>query len=373
MRVASPRSEIMKKLLFFVLLISVFTVACTVQSDTETLMEHKEQSKIEYEKFLSESGLQVIKFNIMIDEEHYGFRNVVFLNENELLVMKMNNENLRNRIIKLLDINSSTLKQIYEGELSEDPNHLSILNVDDNNILISGYEAALVISRDQASFDEIRFERDIWANAFLPDGNLLCFDNGKVYIFDLNSREIQHLLDIRPAQNLLNCWFKINSDGTEALFVAAKANYELDVYRIDLVSNSFKLIDEKGSVAFWMNENILLAQEGVFLEYPAKLKIMNQDDVVAATKNYSNEESISIIDVTEDLILINIIDKTSSGNNYLQILDNNLNELYRIPDLGYLINGSISSSSRKIAFITYTADDGQVSLCMIDLDNQEAN
>jgi len=79
------------------------------------------------------------------------------------------------------------------------------------------------------------------------------------------------------------------------------------------------------------------------------------------------------MDVTEDLILINIIDKTSSGNTYLQILDNNLNELYRISDLGYLINGSISPSSRKIAFITYTADDGQVSLCMIDLDNQEAN
>ena len=364
----------MKRIIFFILLISTLMVGCTVMSDSEPSMVDEDQNRLGYVEFLNENEIFVRKINKMPDREHYRFRYVEFLNESELLVMKQNRESLRTKKIELLDINSGTVKQIYEGELSEDPgNHLSILNADDNNLLISGYEAALVVSKDQAAFEEIRFERDIWANAFLPDGNLLCFDNGKVYIFDLNSREIQHLLDIRPAQNLVNCWFKINCDGTEALFVAAKENYDIEVYRIDLVNNSFRLIYDKRSIAFWQNENILLVHEGIFQEYPAKLDIMNHDDLTLTSKNYSDKQAINIIDISKDIIQINVIDKTSSGDTYLQILDSNLNEILRISNIRYIIGGSISPSSRKIAFIAYLGDDDYPSLCIIDLDKQNGN
>lgn len=365
----------MKRIIFFVLLISTFSVACTVQGDSEALMV-EENNRLGYEEFLNENGLLVTKMNKMVDEEDYRLRYVEFLNDNELLVMKKNRENLRTRKIELVDINSGTVKQIYEGELSEDPgNHLSIINGDDNNILISGYEAALVISRDQAVFDEIKFERDIWANALLPDGNLLCYDNGEVYLFDLKSQKIQHLLDITSSQNLVNCWFKINSDGTEALFVGAKENYDIEVYKIDLITNSFRLLYDKRSIVFWKNENILLVQEGIFSEYPAKLEIMGQEDVVVAVKNYSHEEAINIKDISEDLILIDVIDKRSSGSPlaFLQILDNNLNEVLKISDIRYINGGAISPSSQKIAFIAYLADDDYASLCIVNLDTQNKN
>ncbi len=367
MHIALSRSENMKRIVFFVLLISTLMVGCTVKSDLEPVKVDGDQYTLGYEEVLTENGLPVMKMNKMPDEEHYRLRNVKFLNENELLIMKQNKESLRTKKIELVDINSGIVKQIYEGELSEDPgNHLSILDADDNNILISGYEAALVISRDQAVFDEIKFERNIWANAFLPDGNLLCFDNGEVYLFDLNSRQIQHLFEIKPAQDLVNCWFKINSNGTEALFIAAKENYEIDVYKIDLLTNSFQLLNGKGSIAFWENENILLVQEGTFSEYPAKIEIINQDNEVVAAKNYSNEEGITILDISEDLILVYVRDR-SSNSTFLQILDSNLNEIYKISDSGYVHSGTIYPSNRKIAYMAYS------SLYIIDLDTQNKN
>jgi len=367
MHIAPSRSENMKRIIFFVLLISTLMVACTALSDSEPLMVDEDQYTLGYEEFLTENGLLVMKMNKMLDEEHYRLRNVKFLNENELLVMKQNKESGGTKKIELVDINSGTVKQIYEGEFSEDPgNHLSILDTNDNNILISGYEAALVISRDKAVFDEIKFERNIWANAFLPDGNLLCFDNGEVYLFDLNSRQIQHLFEIKPDQGLVNCWFRINSDGTEALFITAKENYEIDVYKIDLLTRSFRLLNGKGSTAFWENENILLVQTGTISKYPVKLEIINQDDEVIAAKNYSSEERIKILDIAEDLILVYVTDRSATST-YLQILDSNLNEIYKISDSGYVHSGTICSSNRKIAYMVNS------SLFIINLDTQNKN